>query len=273
MQRPRTVRRLVDEEEPEEPKSQEAVKEKEAKEDSRQRGERKRKGKGSVFTPLKRSRPTNEGVIITDASEPASPLTRERDEGSDAEEQELRWTQRSRRQQGRPTISPSTIYSPQHVPLDQDNKAKLIQATRHTTKDTTSSRPLQREVEKSKAIPTKLASDVSENSLPTTLTFSREELLEMIQSLNKEVDPALFLAKVANKMGEPLEEKEEVESAEGPTIPKNGVLDIVRQIDTEVEPSSRTEIPEETQAESIPMETATVNEHTKEAEQPLLTHE
>ncbi|XP_042019039.1 vicilin-like seed storage protein At2g18540 [Salvia splendens] len=82
-------------------------------------------------------------------------------------------------------------------------------------------------------------------------------------------------------MGGPLEKGEEVEqqlptiekSAEEPTVQKDEVLDIVRLIDTEVEPSLIAEIPEETQAESIPMEIATVNEHIEEVEEPLLTHE
>ncbi|XP_042019118.1 dextranase-like [Salvia splendens] len=115
VQRPRTIRQLVDEEESEEPENLEADEERTAEEDSRQKRERKRKGKGSVLPPPKKKCPAFTGDVITNDFAPAFPLSQNED--SDLEEPELRWTRASRRRQGRPATSPSTTYSPQHVVL------------------------------------------------------------------------------------------------------------------------------------------------------------
>ncbi|XP_042056273.1 uncharacterized protein LOC121800844 [Salvia splendens] len=96
VERPCTVRRLLDE--PGEPENQGAV------EDSHQKAEKKRKGKGTVLSSPKRMRPATRGIVISDTYLHAAP--QEGDEGNDTEGRELRWARTSRRQQGRPAPPP-----------------------------------------------------------------------------------------------------------------------------------------------------------------------
>ncbi|XP_041996498.1 neurofilament medium polypeptide-like [Salvia splendens] len=182
-----------------------------------------------------------------------------------------------------------------------EGKSSKAQGIVPATISASISRLLQREVENSKASPTNVAQDVSESSRLTTLTFSREELLEMIKSLNKEVDPTSVLARIEaaalppatmqqgseNLQPETRNATVEKERSEGTTIIEeeeniwnemDGPLEKGEEVEQKlptmgVEPSSRTEIPEEIPAEPIPMETATVDEPIEEAEQPLLTPE
>ncbi|XP_041995647.1 uncharacterized protein LOC121745755 [Salvia splendens] len=118
VQKPRTVRRLVDEE-AEEPQFQEAGEEEKATKGSLARG------KGSILPILKRSRPADTEVAIADASAPASPQPG--DKGSDSTGEELRWTRTTRRQQGKPEASPSIAYSPQHVVLTPALRQQMME--------------------------------------------------------------------------------------------------------------------------------------------------
>ncbi|XP_041995718.1 uncharacterized protein LOC121745839 [Salvia splendens] len=126
-QRPRVVRRLVDEEEPMNQGAGEAVDDSEAVEDSRVRAERerKRKGKEIAHPPPKRIRPADVGIVITDAYQLASP--QEGDEGSDTEGRELRWTRTSRRQQGSPATPPAADYSIPTVALTPDLLQQMLE--------------------------------------------------------------------------------------------------------------------------------------------------